>query len=71
MMKSELVAGRVYRFQPSILSARKLTIKVVAVGLADDRYAVVHAYRVRPNQHNVTFGSVHVYAIVLDRTEAV
>lgn len=72
---AQLTKGTVIRFQPSILRSTKLTIRLTET--ADVRpprengtqYIIVFAYRVRPNDHSVSFGMRKVYCINVDRME--
>lgn len=76
--RDELTAGTVVRFQNTLLSGQKLTVRlsrdadVAPVDGPDSSvYAVFFGRRVRPADTSVSFGHHKVYCVNIDRIEIV
>jgi len=72
----QLTKGTLVRFQNSVMSSRKLTVRLdtdADVGTTEGgtTYAVMTGYRVRPAEHNVSFGLRKVYCVNVTRIEIV
>jgi hypothetical protein len=75
---SQLRKGAIIRFQNSLLTTRKLTVKLdrdadvaPVEGPSGQVYAVLFGTRTRPADLSVTFGLRKVYCINIDRVEIV
>ena len=73
-----LTAGTVVRFQNSLLSPNKLTVRLArdadvapVEGTQGQVYAVMLGYRVRPADTSVSFGLRKVYCVNVDRIEII
>ena len=72
----QLTKGTIIRFQSSLLSTAKLTVKLdrdadvaPVEGPSGQVYAVLFGYRVRPADLSVSFGLRKVYCVNIDRVE--